>query len=61
MTCRLHMAIEQDYDGSTEEGMARLRELTIDARACGWNVVHYFLSEDEDNHMIQRRVEEMIL
>jgi len=55
------MAIEMDTDLDTEEAMARLRELAIEARASGWSVVHYFLSEDEDNHMIQRRVEEMIL
>ena len=61
MSCRLHMAIEMDTDPDTEEAMARLREIAISARAEGWEVVHYFISEDHNNHMIQRRVEEMIL
>lgn len=60
MTTRLHMAIEMDTDLDTEEAMARLRELAIEARSSGWQVVHYFISEDQDNHMV-RRMEEMLL
>jgi len=54
------MAIEMDTDLDTEEAMARLRELAIEARSSGWQVVHYFISEDQDNHMV-RRMEEMLL